>query len=107
MIVVSMTVPGFVASYTVPKMDLSGKTSSGKKFNGAINGGLPCFGITGSHPVVQILRRYVTITLKKVFQDQRSLGRHFQVFVCEMCTQDLERGYDQPPLKLRTIFNKL
>ena len=105
MIVVSMTVPRFVASYAVPKLDLSGKASIGKELYGAINGGLSYSRATVSYAVIQLFRRDVTVALEQLLQDQRSLGRHFQVFLCKVLSQDLERGYDQPPLILRTVIN--
>jgi hypothetical protein len=106
-IMVPMSVPRFIACHAIPEMDLSGKASIGKELYGAINGGLSYSRATVSYAVIQLFRRDVTVTLEQSLQDQRSLGRHFQVFLCKVLSQYLERGYDQPPLILRTVINGL
>lgn len=102
---VPMSVPRFVTYDAIPEMDLSGKASIGKELYGAINGGLSYSRATVSYAVIQLFRRDVTVALEQLLQDQRSLGRHFQVFLCKVLSQDLERGYVEPPLILRTVIN--
>ena len=63
MIVVSMPVPRFVSSDSIPEVGFPGQTGFGKEFHGTVNCGLAYIGVTASYDVAHLVGGNVTVAL--------------------------------------------
>jgi hypothetical protein len=63
MIVMSMPVPRFVSSDSVPKVDFPGQAGLGKEFHGTVNRGLAYVGVAASYDVAHLVGGNVAIAL--------------------------------------------
>ncbi len=63
MIMVSMPVPRFVSSDSVPEVDFPGQTGFGKEFHGTVNRGLTYIGVAASYDVAHLVGGNVAVAL--------------------------------------------